>query len=95
MEGSERRWLVSLLLLAGLAAVVRAVAGALPALLVVVFAGLLALLGLACGPGRRGYALDYADRLIDLAAVLVGRRRPGQDRYVLETQDAPAERPPR
>jgi hypothetical protein len=73
---------VSLLLLAGLAAVVRAVTGALPALLVVVFAGLLALLGLACGPGRRDYALDYADRLIDLAAVLVGRDHPGQDRYV-------------
>jgi len=67
------------LLLGGLAVVVRAVAGALPALLVVVFAGLLALLGLACGPGRRDYALDYADRLVDLAAVLMGRHRPGQD----------------
>ena len=70
---------MSLSLLPGLTAVVRVVAGALSALLVVVFAGLLALLGLACGPGRRDYALDYADRLIDMAAVLIGRHRSGQD----------------
>jgi len=70
---------VFLSLLPGLTAIVRVVAGALSALLVVVFAGLLALLGLACGPGRRDYALDYADRLVDLATVLLGRHRPGQD----------------
>jgi hypothetical protein len=57
----------------GLRAVAQAVAGAVPALLVVIFAGLLALLALACGPGRRAFALDYADRLTDLAAVVVGR----------------------
>jgi hypothetical protein len=57
-------WITSLRVIA------QAVAGAVPALLVVVFAGLLAL---ACGPGRRAFALDYADRLADLAAVVVGR----------------------
>jgi hypothetical protein len=58
--------------LGGVKTVVQAAAGALPALLVVVFAGLLALLALGCGPHRRSYALAYADRLINLAAVLVG-----------------------
>jgi hypothetical protein len=53
--------------------VAQAVAGAAPALLVVIFAGLLALFALACGPGRRAYALDSVDRLTDLAAVIVGR----------------------
>jgi len=57
----------------GLRAIAQAIAGAVPALLVVIFTGLLALLALACGPGRRAYALEYADRLIDLAAVVVGR----------------------
>ncbi|EIV93655.1 hypothetical protein [Frankia sp. QA3] len=61
--------------LTGLRAVVQPVAGALPAVLIVLFAGILALTGLACEPGRRSYALAYADRLIDLAAVIVGRPR--------------------
>jgi hypothetical protein len=52
------------------------VAGALPALLIVAFAGILAFFALPCDPGRRAYALAYADRLIDLAAVLVGQHRP-------------------
>ena len=56
-----------------LRAVAQAVVGAVPALLVVIFAGLLALLALACGPGRRAYALDSVDRLTALAAVVVGR----------------------
>jgi hypothetical protein len=55
--------------------VAQAVAGAAPALVLVIFAGVLALLGLACDPGRRPYALDYADRFVDLAAVLLGRPR--------------------
>jgi hypothetical protein len=59
----------------GLRTVVQPVAGALPAFAVVLFAGLLALLGLLCGSGGRSYALDYADRLVDLAAVVVGARR--------------------
>lgn len=50
-------------------------AGALPALVLVIFAGVFALLGLACDHDRRGYALAYADRFIELAAVLVGRPR--------------------
>jgi hypothetical protein len=87
-------WQVPLLLLAGLAATVRAVASALPALLVVVFAGLLALLALACGPGRRDYALDYADRLIDLASC-ARRQAPSQPERVRPGQrrTAPADRP--
>jgi hypothetical protein len=55
--------------------------GAVPALVLVIFAGVLALLGLACDHGRRAYALDYADRFVDLAAVLVGRPR-GSSRAV-------------
>ncbi len=61
--------------LSGVTAVARSVAGAAPALLLVIFAGVLALLGLACDHDRRAYALAYADRFIDLAAVLVGRPR--------------------
>jgi hypothetical protein len=56
----------------GLRTVVQPVAGALPALTIVLFAGLLAVLGLPAGPGGRAYALAYADRLIELAAVVVG-----------------------
>ena len=58
--------------LPGFRSVVQAVAGVLPALLVVLFAGLLALLALACEAGRRRFALDYADRLVGLAKALVG-----------------------
>jgi lactam utilization protein B len=61
--------------LSGGKAVAQAVAGAAPALVLVIFAGVLALLGLACDHGRRAYALAYADRFVDLAAVLVGRPR--------------------
>jgi lactam utilization protein B len=61
--------------LSGGKAVAQAVAGAAPALVLVIFAGALALLGLACDHGRRAYALAYADRFIDLAAVLVARPR--------------------
>lgn len=58
-----------------LKAVAQSVAGALPAVVLVIFAGLLSLLGLACDQGGRAYALSYADRFIDLAALLVGRPR--------------------
>jgi hypothetical protein len=61
--------------LTGVKAVAQSLAGALPALVLVIFAGVLSLLGLACDPGRRAYALAYADRFVDLAAVLVGRPR--------------------
>jgi hypothetical protein len=59
--------------LSGVKAVAQSAAGMLPALLLVIFAGVLALLGLICDQDRRTYALAYADRLVDLAAVLVGR----------------------
>ena len=55
--------------------------GALPALLAVVFAGVIALLALLLDTGRRDYALQIADRFIKFAAVLIspggpaGRKR--------------------
>jgi hypothetical protein len=61
--------------LTGLKPVAQALAGALPALVIVIFAGILSLLALACEPERRSYALDYADRFTNLAAVLVGQQR--------------------
>lgn len=51
-------------------------AGIVPATLIVLFAGLIALIALALDSGRRQYALDLADRFVDLAAVLVGVTRP-------------------
>jgi hypothetical protein len=59
-------------------AVVQPVVGALPALVLVVFAGVLGLLGLACGDSRRRYALDYAERFVSLAGVVVGMPVKGQ-----------------
>ena len=56
-------------------AVVQPVAGALPALILVIFAGLLGLLGLACDEGKRAYALAYAGHFTRLAAVLIGARQ--------------------
>lgn len=61
--------------LSGMTAIAQSLAGALPALILVIFAGLLSLLGLVCEEGGRRYALDYADRFVDLATVLVGRPR--------------------
>ena len=51
-------------------------AGIIPATLIVLFAGLIALIALALDAGRRQYALDLADRFADLASVLVGATRP-------------------
>jgi len=51
-------------------------AGIIPATLTVLFAGLIAFIALALDSGRRQYALDIADRFVDLAAVLVGLIRP-------------------
>lgn len=53
-------------------AVIQPVAGALPALILVVFAGLLGLIALACKQDRRAYALEYAEKFTGLAAVVVG-----------------------
>jgi len=52
--------------------IVQPVAGAVPALLLVFFAGLLGLIALACEEKRRSYALAYAGQIIKLAAVVVG-----------------------
>jgi hypothetical protein len=53
------------------------VVGIVPATLIVLFAGMVALIALALDTSRRQYALDLADRFADLASVLVGvtRRR--------------------
>jgi hypothetical protein len=50
----------------------RVIAGVLPALLVVVFAGVIALVALLMSEKRREYALAFAQHSVGLAAVLVG-----------------------
>jgi hypothetical protein len=54
--------------------------GALPALLTVIFAGVIALLALLLDKNRRDYALQVADRFIKFAAVLVGPGPQGRKR---------------
>jgi hypothetical protein len=59
--------------------VIHMTAGIIPATLIVLFAGIIALIALALDSGRRQYALELAERFIDLASVLVGgtpQRRP-------------------
>lgn len=51
---------------------IRAVAAALPASLLVIFAGLLVVLGMFARKDGREYALRAARVLVDLAKVLVG-----------------------
>lgn len=60
----------------GHATVLRFCIGAVPAILVVIFAGIVGVLALLLDQSRRGYALEYADRCVELAAVLVGSSRP-------------------
>jgi hypothetical protein len=60
--------------------VLHVIVGFIPATLVVVFAGIIALIALALDPDRRQYALDIADRFIELAAVLVGVTVPRRPR---------------
>ena len=50
--------------------------GVIPATLTVIFAGLIALIALILDSSRRKYALDLADRFVDLASVLVGGTPP-------------------
>jgi hypothetical protein len=59
--------------LAGMPAVGRLLLGLVPAVLTVIFAGLIALIALFCNKERRDYALDVAERFVDLAAVLVAQ----------------------
>jgi hypothetical protein len=70
-------------------AVVQPVVGALPALILVIFAGLLGLLALTCGEGRRRYALEYAEKFVGLASVVVG----GRPNPSPTTRRAPVDRP--
>jgi hypothetical protein len=69
----------------------RFVLGMLPALLIVVFAGVIALLALIMDKGRREYALQVADRFIKFAAVLVGARSAHDD---LDTERYRPQLPP-
>jgi hypothetical protein len=62
------------------ARILHVVAGIIPATLVVVFAGVIAVIALALDSGRRQYALDLADRFIELASVLVGVAVPRRPR---------------
>jgi hypothetical protein len=64
--------------------------GIIPATLTVLFAGLIALIALALDSGRRQYALDLADRFVDLASVLAGIPRP----QAREATKRHGERPP-
>jgi hypothetical protein len=59
--------------LSSLSVLIRVAAGMLPALLIIVFAGLLVLAALPCGAERRAYTLAVVDRCIALAALAVGR----------------------
>lgn len=59
----------------GIRPVIQILAAAIPALVIVIFAGIIALLALACESGRREYALAFADRAVDLSAVLIGAPR--------------------
>jgi hypothetical protein len=73
--------------------VLQVIAGIIPATLVVVFAGVIALIALALDSGRRQYALDLADRFIDLAAVLVGVGPPRRPRMAQPAQRGLPEAP--
>jgi hypothetical protein len=74
----------------GIRSVAQAVAGVLPALLVVLFAGLLALFALACDADRRRFALDYADRFVGLARILVGFSPPAGSSAIAD-RDGPGQ----
>jgi hypothetical protein len=56
--------------------VLHLVAEVIPVTLMVLFAGIVALLALVLDSARRQYALDLADRFTDLAAALKGTARP-------------------
>ena len=55
---------------------IRCLVAAVPALLLVVFAGLIAFIGLFTGKDRRDYVLDLTAKLTDLARVLMGAPLP-------------------
>jgi hypothetical protein len=75
--------------------VVRTIVLALPAVLVVVFAGIIALLSLALNKERRDYALQFAERSVELAAVLVGAPTPSRPRRPGPEDAAPRQLPER
>lgn len=55
---------------------IRCLVAAVPALVLVVFAGLIAFIGLFTGKDRREYVLDLTAKLTDLARVLMGAPLP-------------------
>ena len=70
-------------------------AGIIPATLIVLFAGLVALIALALDSDRRQYALDLADRFVDLASVLVGATRPRRPQVLRAAKPHGGPPPPR
>jgi hypothetical protein len=74
-------------------AVGRFVLGMLPALLTVLFAGVIALLALLMDKQRRDYALQVANCFRKFAGVLVGAQS-GQDDQDVEQRQPPRSLPP-
>jgi hypothetical protein len=60
-----------------------AVAGIIPATLLVIFSGLVGMIAIVLGSDRRDYALAFVDRCTALAWVLVGvHRQPPRRSYL-------------
>jgi hypothetical protein len=61
--------------------VLLAIAGLIPAIIIVLFAGVIGFIALTLDTGRRRYALDLVERFTALASVLIGGNqlaRPGR-----------------
>jgi len=72
--------------------VLQVIALIIPAILIVLFAGFIALIALALDSDRRQYALDLADHFAELASVIVGvprSRRPRVNQLEKPTKGAP------
>lgn len=73
---------------------IRCLVAALPALVLVIFAGLIAFIGLFTGAERRAYVLDLTAKLTDLARVLMGSAlAPGADPPAAEVEPQEAKPP--
>ena len=59
--------------------IARAAVGLIPSLVLIVFAGIIMLIGLALTEKRREYALSASDHLTDLAYAIVGATRNSTD----------------
>lgn len=68
----------------------RLIAGAVPALVTAVFAGVIMLVALLTDRDRREYTLDVADRLIELAAVSMGVDQRAASRDLRQGKEDPS-----